>query len=69
MIGLSLLWLDMSRIWPEVSFVCLEIAIALKGLYIDAYACIHSCSHIYGLVTLIDIIQSSFARYYYLNGL
>jgi len=37
----------------------------LKGLYIDAYARIHTCTliyiYIYGLIALLDNMQSSFS--------
>ena len=48
-------------LWPEVSLVWPEIAVALKGLYIDTYPRIHTCTHIYGLVAHLDNIQSTFS--------
>jgi len=35
--------------------------VALKGLYIDTYPRIHTCTHIYGLVAHLDNIQSTFS--------
>jgi len=54
MIGLSLLRPEMSPVWPEISLVWLEmslvwpeITVCLISLCIDAYASIHTCTHIY----------------------
>ena len=39
--------IEMSLVWPEMSLVWPEITVGLKSLYIDAYARIHICTHIY----------------------
>jgi len=44
---MSLVWLEMSLIWLEMSLVWPEITVGLISLYIDAYAGIHTCTHIY----------------------
>jgi hypothetical protein len=47
MIGLCLVWLEMSLVWLEMSLVLPEITIGLISLYIYAYARIHTCTYIY----------------------
>jgi hypothetical protein len=61
MIGLCHLWPEMSLVWPEMSLIWLEMSLVLLemslvwpeipvgriSLYIDAYACSHTCTHIY----------------------
>jgi len=54
MIGLCLLWPEINLVWPELSLVWPEISLVWPGItvsliswYIDAYAGIHTCTHIY----------------------
>jgi len=71
--GPSLLWPDISSVWPEISLVCLEMSLVWPeitvGLISRPDKSIHRCvrkhshlySYIYGLVALLDNIQSSFS--------
>jgi len=44
---MSLVWPEMSLVWPEMSLVWPEITVGQISLYIDAYACIHTCTYLY----------------------
>jgi len=77
MIGLCLLWLEMSLVWLEMSLVWLEMSLVWPEITVGLIKSIHRCvrtqshlySYIYVLVALLDNIQSSFSKYHYFNRL
>jgi hypothetical protein len=51
---------DKSRIARDKSRMTRDCCLPKESI-LDAYACIHTCTYIYGLVALLDNIRSSFS--------